>query len=153
IVGSVSPYHTLSGVHAVRALVSHAMCDVTTQAAALDGFVAVSQKPCDNVDLALGRSGTLLVTSLLLDTMAGEGWLKPEPLVEFGSRTMNAIWRTIDEQPPVREGTAITYLGIAHGWAGILYAALNWHRSSGVELPPSFEERLQQVAECAEPAG
>ena len=153
IVGSISPYHTLSGVHAVRALVSHAMCDVATQGAALEGFIAMSQKPCDNLDLALGRSGTLLVTSLLLDTLGEGGLLKPEPLVDFGSRTMDAVWREIDEQPPIREGTAITYLGIAHGWAGMLYAALNWRRASGAELPPHFEERLQELAECAEPAG
>jgi serine/threonine-protein kinase len=153
IVGSISPYHTLSGIHAVQALVSHAMCDVSSQSAGIEGFMAMSQQPCDNLDLVLGRSGTLLITSLLLDTLADGDLLKPDRLVEFGNHTMDSVWREINKQPPVREGTLITYLGIAHGWAGILYAALNWHRSSGAELPPQLAERLQQLSECAEPSG
>ncbi len=153
IIGLISPYHTLSGVHAVQALVSHAMCDVGSQGAALEGFMIMSQKPCDNLDLALGRSGTLLVTSLLLDTLGDGDILKPDPLLEFGNHTMEAVWQEIDKQPPLREGTKLTYLGIAHGWAGILYATLTWHGSSGAQLPRHLEERLQELMECAEPSG
>jgi hypothetical protein len=153
IVGSISPYHTLSGVHAVQALVSHAMCDANAQAAGVEGFMAMSQLPCDNLDLVLGRSGTLLVASLLLDTVADGDLVTPDRLEKFGNHTMESVWREIDKQPPVREGTVISYLGIAHGWAGILYAALNWHRSSGAQLPPHLAERLQQLSECAEPSG
>lgn len=151
IVGQIAPYHTLSGIHAVHALVSHAMCDVASQAAALEGFMAASQKPCDNVDLALGRSGTLLVTALLLDTLEEGDVLPRAPLMKFGEQTMQSVWQEIEQQPPIREGTVITYPGIAHGWAGILYAALCWHESSGSELPSGLEERLQQLMECAEP--
>jgi hypothetical protein len=153
IIGTITPYHTLSGVHAVQALVSHARCDVASQAAALEGFMAASQKPCDNLDLALGRSGTVLVTSLLLDTLGEGDLLQPAPLLAFGNQTMGSIWGEIDKQPPIREGTVITYTGIAHGWGGILYAALCWHESSGAELPSYVEERLRQLMECAEPSG
>lgn len=153
IVGSIAPYHTLSGIHAVQAMVSHAMCDVASQAAALEGFMNASQKQCDNLDLALGRSGTLLVASLLLDTLGDGDILQPAPLLAFGNHIMESVWQEIDQQPPVREGTAITYPGIAHGWAGILYAALCWHNASGAELPLQIEERLQQLMECAEPTG
>lgn len=153
IVGQIAPYHTLSGIDAVHALVSHAMCDVASQAAALEGFMTTSQRPCENVDLALGRSGTLLVASLLLDTL-GEGDVLPAaPLIAFGDQTMKTVWQEIEQQPPIREGTVITYPGIAHGWAGILYAAFCWHESSGSELPSGLEERLQQLMECAEPWG
>lgn len=153
IVGSISPYHTLSGVHAVRALVSHAMCDLSSQAAALDAFIATSQKPCDNLDLALGRSGTLLASSLLLDVLSSGSALDSASLVAFGNHTMASVWNELDQEPPVREGSRITYLGIAHGWAGMLYAALNWHRASGADLPRGVEQRLQQLIDCAEPAG
>jgi serine/threonine-protein kinase len=153
IIGSIAPYHTLSGIYAVEALVSHAMCNVTSQGTALEGFMTASQKPCDNLDLALGRSGTLLVTSLLLDTLGKGDLLQPAPLVAFGNHTMESIWQEIYKQPPIREGELITYPGIAHGWAGILYAALCWHVSSGSELPSSVKERLQQLMECAEVVG
>lgn len=153
IVGSIAPYHTLSGIHAVKAMVSHAMCDVASHADALEGFMLASQKPCDNLDLALGRSGTLLVASLLLDMLGSGEILQPAPLLAFGNQVMQAIWQEIDKQPPVQEGTVITYPGIAHGWAGILYATLCWHNSSGAELPHKIEDRLQQLMECAEPWG
>jgi serine/threonine-protein kinase len=153
IVGQTAPYHTLSGIHAVQALVSHAMCDVPSQAAALEGFMAASQKPCDNLDLALGRSGTLLVSSLLLDTLGEGDVLSRAPLMTFGDEIMESVWQELEQQPPIREGTLITYPGIAHGWAGILYAALCWHESSGTELPSGLEDRLQQLMECAEPLG
>ena len=153
IVGQIAPYHTLSGVYAVQALVSHAMCDVASRATALEGFIAASQKPCGNLDLALGRSGTLLVGSLLLDTFGDGDMLPSGPLVAFGNQTMESVWQEIDKQPPIREGAVITYPGIAHGWAGILYAALCWHESSASELPSRLEERLQQLMECAEPSG
>lgn len=153
IVGSISPYHTLSGVHAVQALVSHAMCDLNAQAAALEAFVVSSQRPCDNLDLALGRSGTLLISSLLLDTLGKGSPLEPGPLMEFGTQTMTSVWNELDREPSIRDGERITYLGIAHGWAGMLYAALNWHRAASVDLPRAAEERLQQLIECGEAAG
>jgi serine/threonine-protein kinase len=153
IIGPISPYHTLSGIHAVRALVSHALCDVRTRTDALESFITTSQQPCDNPDLALGRSGTLLVASLLLDTLGENDQLDPTPLREFGNRTMDTLWQEIDAQPPIQESQAITYLGIAHGWAGILYAMLNWQRASGYALSPRIQERLHQLIACAEPAG
>jgi serine/threonine-protein kinase len=129
------------------------MCDVASQAAALEGFMAASQIECDNIDLALGRSGTLLVTSFLLDTLGEGDMLPPARLLAFGDSTMASVWQEIDQQPPIREGTMITYTGIAHGWSGILYAALCWHGSSGSELPSGLEERLRQLMECSEPSG
>src|SRR5262249_27756510 len=55
--------------------------------------------------------------------------------------------------PPVGEKSALGYLGIAHGWAGLLYAAMCWCRASGREVTPAMQERLQQLARCAEPTG
>ncbi|HKD84210.1 MAG TPA: lanthionine synthetase LanC family protein [Terriglobales bacterium] len=152
IIGKVSAYHTVSGIHAVQALIAHAMCDVVTQANAVNCFMIASQEPCENLDLALGLSGTLLVSSLLLDTF-GDTPLDAAPMVQFGNHIRDSIWRELDAQPPIRDGTRITYLGIAHGWAGMLYAALCWHFSSGEELPAEFEERLEELMECAEPFG
>jgi serine/threonine-protein kinase len=153
VIGPIAVYHTATGIHAVRALVSHALCDVNSRAAALEAFMVASLKPCDNLDLALGRSGIVLAASLLLDTLGDGDVLHPDPLVEFGNRTMKSVWQEIEKQPPLREGTAVTYLGIAHGWAGILYAALSWHQSSGAALPLDFEERLRQLMEWARPSG
>jgi hypothetical protein len=148
VVGQISLYHTASGVHCVQALISHAMGDVASQQAAAEAFVSASMAPCENLDLTLGKSGTLLACSLLLDVMPDSDIL---PL--FGNEVMQGIWNQIDTFPPLREYPPLTFLGIAHGWAGVLYATMRWCQSSGHTLPGSFEERLRQLAACAEPSG
>lgn len=152
-VGKVSPYHTASGVHAVRVFISHAMGDFLSCRAALSAFISASKGPCENLDLTLGRSGTLLVSSLLLELSHGGALSDRTSLLEFGSETFQDVWQKVNRLPPMRECPEITYLGIAHGWAGILYATLCWCRSSGAELPRSLEERLQELARCGESVG
>jgi serine/threonine-protein kinase len=41
----------------------------------------------------------------------------------------------------------MAFLGIAHGWAGVLYATMRWCRSLREALPGSVEIRLRQLAE------
>jgi hypothetical protein len=59
---------------------------------------------------------------------------------------------------PEGEGTAVgrgraapgeSFLGIAHGWAGLLYASLRWSVASGDPLPPAGAERLGELADLA----
>jgi serine/threonine protein kinase len=152
-VGEVSPYHTISGLHAVQALISHAAGDPLMQQTAVETFVRASQAPCDSLDLTLGRSSTLLACSLLLDTISGNEGPDPASLRDLGDAVMRGIWEEINTYPPIVEAKALTNLGIAHGWAGILYATIRWHRSSGSDLPAQAEVRLEQLAELAEPIG
>jgi serine/threonine-protein kinase len=152
-VGRVSPYHTQAGVHAVRALIGHAMGDPIMQQVAIECFVRASQAPCDNLDLTLGRSSTLLACSLLLDTVAGSEILNGDSLRKLGDARMAGIWAELDTHPPIEEAKELSNLGIAHGWAGFIYAAMRWCRSTGNALPDSIGERLEQLAELAEPTG
>jgi hypothetical protein len=152
-VGRISPYHTASGVHAVRAFVSHAMGDTLSCQSALSAFISTSDEPCESLDLTLGLSGTLLVCSLLHEFSLGGNLSNQAPLLEFGRQTCRQLWQKIDGLAPTRECPQIIYLGIAHGWAGILYATLCWCRSSGAELPGNLEELLQELAQCAETVG
>jgi serine/threonine protein kinase len=85
-VGQISPYHTASGIHCVQALIGHAMGDLLSQHAAIEAFVGASNAPCENLDLTLGRSSTLIVSSLLLDVMPDNALLR-----ELGDRTIQAM--------------------------------------------------------------
>ncbi len=152
-VGHISPYHTASGVHCVQALISQAMDDIVLQRAAIDAFVATSKVPCQNLDLVLGRSGTLLISSLLLDKAADSPLLNRSSLLELGNSLLQGIWDEINTFAPIQECREITHLGMAHGWAGILYATLCWCQSSGGALPKAIKERLAQLAACAESKG
>ena len=153
LVGPVSPYHTESGVHFIQYLIAHSMGDIATQQNALGNFVAaVSRASCDNLDLTLGRSGILLAASHLLaaadPSVAYFGALR-----DFGETTLASIWQQLDSYAPIPECQQIRYTGIAHGWAGMLYATLCWCRAAGTDLPTETAERLSQLAALARHSG
>ena len=148
IVGTISPYHTASGVHTVQALIAHAMGDVAAQQGEIKHFIAASEGPCPDLDLTLGRSSSLVAASLLRDTAPDH-----DKLLAFGNGRLAGIWEEVDAFPPIRDFAGISYLGIAHGWAGILYATMRWAEASGTAMPASLPERLRQLADLAEHKG
>lgn len=152
-VGRIALYHTASGVHVVQALIGQAMGDMVSQQAAIEAFIAASKAPCESLDLTLGRSSTLMGCALLLDAPAVSEMVKQAPLLELGDEVLRGVWEELSAMGSIPEGPKLSYLGIAHGWAGILYATLRWCRSAGRPLPATLEERLRQLADCAQPAG
>ena len=148
--GTITPYHTPAGAFAAAALVARARGDQTAQRAAVNGFLEASSRPCTELDLTLGRSGTLLAAALLLESL---GELPPDSLLDAGNRTMAGIWAELDQRPPLREGPRETYTGIAHGWSGYLYAALRWCVASGAPVPASVPRRLAELAAARIPKG
>jgi hypothetical protein len=147
--GRVTPYHTPSGPLAVQALVAHALGDTGVQHRAVAAFLEAVRQPCDNPDLTLGRSGVLLAAAMLLETLPQEDELA-KSLRELGDGLLAGLWQEIGEQPPVLQAAGEwANLGMAHGWAGYLYATLRWCRSSGTSRPQRLEERLAELAGCA----
>jgi len=145
MVGEISPYHCPPGLHATSALLAFARNDRTTQRVATLAFIDASQRPCDNLDLTLGRSGTLLACALLRDITDDVQFL--------GDTVMRDLWEILDALPPLREQPRDTYLGVAHGWSGYLYATLRWSLASKTPLPPNAASRLEQLAELRIPRG
>jgi predicted Ser/Thr protein kinase len=143
LAGDVTPYHTESGVHAAAAMVAAAHGDTGSQRSALAAFLRSSDKPCAQLDLTLGRSGSLLAAAMLLDLSADLS--EAADLRTFGGATMSAIWNELDARPPIEALTG-DHLGMAHGWAGYLYAALRWCAASGDARPPRLVERLHEHA-------
>ncbi len=154
IVGRVSPYHTANGLFCVQALVSHAQGDGGLQREAVAAFLAGARKPCENLDLTLGRSGVLLAASLLLDTLSGDANAEArKELTALGDSLLSDLWKELDAQAPIARCDRLANLGIAHGWAGYLYASLQWCRASGTPRPPRLPERLAELAATAQPWG
>ena len=152
--GRVTPYHSPSGPRVVQALVAHALGDLGVQRRAVAGFLEAVAHPCPNPDLTLGRSGVLLAASLLLDTLratlSGDQQELAKRLRELGAGLLRDLWSEIGGQPPVlRAEGEWANLGMAHGWAGYLYATLRWCRSAGTARPDGLEERLAELAGCA----
>jgi serine/threonine-protein kinase len=152
-VGRVALYHTTSGVHCVQGLISQAMGDAASARAAAQQFVAAARQPCTNLDLTLGQSSLVIGCAALREALADSPGSDPTGLTELGQETVQRIWSQLDGYGTLNEGSELTWMGIAHGWAGILYATLRWCLASGTPLPPAFPDRLEQLAGCAEPAG
>ena len=141
VLGEVTPYHTESGVHAAGAMIAFAMGDASSLRRSIAAFLHASQRPCEQLDLTLGRSGSLLAASLLLPLSSDSS------LRSFGSATLRDLWTALGARPPLAASPARTFLGMAHGWAGYLYATLRWCSASGEPLPSRFVERLHELAE------
>jgi serine/threonine-protein kinase len=148
IIGRVALYHSPTGLHAVKALIGHAANDYASQADGVAGFVKAAQTPCDNIDVTLGTAGLLLGAALLDEAMPGQ----PE-VRSLGTQLLAGIWGQLDAMPHLAEERRFRSTGIAHGWAGVLYAVLSWCRITGTQLPATMPERLYQLADVAEPLG
>jgi hypothetical protein len=80
--------------------------------------------------------------------------IRPAPaLRQLGDQQLQQIWERPDREPPISEGQKLAYLGIAHGWAGYLYAALAWARPTATAPSASVIERLAQLAALAKNDG
>src|SRR5204863_4734723 len=142
--GEVTPYHTESGVHAAAALIAHARGDLLAHSAALRAFIAASSRHCAEVDLTLGKSATLIAGSLLLDVSSALPEF--EALKDLGNARLDEIWRELDQRSPIAENPPNTFLGMAHGWCGYVYATLRWCAAAGAPIPGSVPRRLDELA-------
>jgi hypothetical protein len=152
-IGHVSPLHTRAGVHCVHALVSNALGDDGARQLASTAFIEASAAPCESLDLTLGRSGTVLACALLLETGRGDA-VERDAVRALGRSAISAVWERASEFGPIGSGDGVDALGIAHGWAGLLYAALRWRAVAEIGVVKrALDQRLNELAACAEPWG
>jgi len=76
--------------------------------------------------------------------------LRPAELTALAERQLAELTARFDRSAPIGP---TDNLAVAHGWAGMLYAALQWCRTTGTEPPAGVERRLVELAALAEPAG
>jgi serine/threonine protein kinase len=148
-VGRISPYHSPSGVACVGALMANSHGDLNARASAIERFLRFSDKECENLDVTLGRSSTLLALSMLVDASRWDSTADNDHLLKIGNDLLRGLWERFDELPAIADCQPSTFLGMAHGWAGYLYATLRWMQSAQVPAPINLEERLCQLAQEA----
>ncbi len=149
--GSASPYHCPSGVYATAALVARATGDRLAQGEATAEFLSAAARPAAGLDATLGTASTLLGATLLLDAAADRDgdW---SSLRRFGDDVVSGMWQALDAKPAILEAD-VQYPGAAHGWAGFLYATLQWCRVAGVPPPDGIVRRLSELGDMAIPTG
>jgi len=142
-VGRVSPFHSASGVAAAQALIANARADAFHIDAAVNRYLQITSEQAENPDLTLGQASVLHGLTLLLESCGPE---KPQALIDRGNEISGRLRDLIQQQPAIGEGDTIAYLGIAHGWAGLLYALLRWGQVLDEPAPGVIEDRLRQLA-------
>jgi eukaryotic-like serine/threonine-protein kinase len=141
-----SLYHSEIGVYFVQALISHAMGDFYSADKAARAFVAASKRSSDNnLDLTMGRSGVLLGCAILMEAFAGYTFPRISEVRNLGETTLAQIMGSIINEK-ICYPKVVSYLGIAHGWAGILYAALRWQQANKIIIA-GLEDKLHELGD------
>ena len=145
VLGTVSPYHSVAGVHLVRSLLALATGERHAAGQAAGRFVETSTLACEQLDLSFGKAGTLLACTQLVEALtAGEA--ESGAVCGLGHRVLAELWTRL-------ERVTLDRPGIAHGWAGVLYATLRWCAATRTPLPVRLPDRLRELATRAEPLG
>ncbi|HEX6011942.1 MAG TPA: lanthionine synthetase LanC family protein [Geminicoccaceae bacterium] len=156
-IGPISPYHTLSGVHLVGALLADAMADGPAVDAGVEAFLDASAVPCSGRDVTLGRAGTALASLLALEGLTQLGDEPRQGLRACAEARVVQLWAELPPAETVANSSSWPNLGVAHGWAGLLYVTLRWLASleepGAHPLAESVRSRLEELAGCAWPSG
>jgi hypothetical protein len=142
-VGSAALYHSAAGVHLVSALADLAdgrLSGARRHAERYAGFAAADD---DRHDLTTGGAGLLLGCAILVGAD-----VTPPMLIERGDELLTRLRREFD--PALRlPGCGQPYLGIAHGWAGLVHAALSWCGVRGAATPDWVVTALDGLLDLA----
>jgi hypothetical protein len=84
--------------------------------------------------VTLGWSGTLLACAILTEATSGDPETS-EPLRSCGDTVMWRVWDQLNCHVPLADAPPICHLGVAHGWSGMVYAAMRLCRATGQTLP------------------
>jgi hypothetical protein len=149
-VGDVSLLHSLAGIHFVQALISASVGDAETMDRALAALVEHSQRRCPNPDLTLGTGSLLLALSEIIESLPASGSLARDLARRRGdelARHLESVLRTEN----MSTSKLVPALGVAHGWAGLLYVLLRWRMSTNMPTDEIVKERLDELREWAQP--
>ena len=107
-------------------------------------FARVVRVPGAMDELAHGTAGHLLALALLVEH-------RPDPrLARLGAKLAVHLERAVRAR--AEHAWAVTDTrGVAHGWAGILYALVVWHRVRCAPLPGWIADALVRLAAAATP--
>lgn len=151
--GPVSPFHADTGVHVVRAMLAVAMQQPDAARSSVLVFCDRITQPWPRRDLTLGRMGAVLGCTLLVEALPAS---MPESITTLrttGDILLDQLWDELGRLGRIGNGTDIEDHGMAHGWAGLIWATLRWCRATSRALPDTLESRLAELADGAEPLG
>jgi serine/threonine-protein kinase len=145
----LSFYHAAPGLHAVRTLISLAQGDTPTAANAIADYCDAAGQASDEIDATMGCASVLIGTSLLLRALPPLANAERLQLRKLGDTLADWLNGYLATEPSMGASTSPRWLGIAHGWAGVLFAGLAWSEATGASPAPRALSRLEELADMA----
>jgi serine/threonine-protein kinase len=128
------------------------MGDLQSANDAASAYVRAARACGDSMDLTLGRASVLMGCAALLEALPPAAADRSE-LDILGRDVLETIWSVLDGYQPIPDCRPLSALGIAHGWAGLLYSTLRWCQVSRTAPPGSMLPRLHELADCGQEIG
>lgn len=148
-----SLYHGPAGVDVVQSLIAHAMGDFVTMREVTRRLIGIGDRATRCFDFSLGLPGLLNGACLVLETGPPAEAFDSRPLADAADRWAARLVRELAGRADVEHDRRRVNLGIAHGWAGILYSLLRWSRVRGQALPRVVSRRLGELAAAGDRDG
>jgi len=147
--GPIALYHTMTGVHCAEALIALATGDDIRAERCVTDFIAASRMRTKKIDVTLGTAGLVVGATLMLEASPTR-WPKLRQRV---AAIVTLLEQRMRSFAAIADEAEFTYLGIAHGWSGMLWTLLRWHRMVGDTIPDFIEPRLRELSDLATPRG
>lgn len=134
-----SPFLGEAGVHLVRLVVARSLDDTAGMHAAFGRLLECVRAAGAGTDLVSGTAGALLACAVAVDALSGASPSDLAPLIDAGETVSAGL---LGAPEP-------SFLGMAHGRAGILYALLRWARATRIAPGEEVRARLEALGSAA----
>jgi hypothetical protein len=149
-VGRSSVFHSAVGAHLVSVAIAHGFGDAAARAAAVREFVLAARGGGAPLDVAFGKSGLLIACAMILGMSESRD---QAAVASLGGRAYRALAKKLGSLSPIPENRRLVNLGVAHGWAGMLYATILWCSVTHTAPPVWVSRRLGELAAQGERVG
>lgn len=140
----VSVFNHEPGLHFVQALISSSIGDAGATIQSIMKIVEISKLESSNMDMTMGKSSILLALASIIESVPAFFNFDKTPVINYGNSLLDTIWHD-KLSTIISEDYSIKFTGIAHGWAGLIYAALRWHQAAAIPVPAWIEIKIREL--------
>jgi len=145
----VSVFNHEPGLHFVQALISSSIGDAGTAVHSIGKIVEISKLESSNMDMTMGKSSILLALASIIESLPAFFNFDKTAVINYGNSLMDIIWHD-KLSTAISEDYSVKFTGIAHGWAGLIYAALRWHQAADIPVPAWLENKIMELYDVRE---
>lgn len=151
-VDRISIFNHEPGLHFVQALISSSIGDINTTVKSVEKIIDISKSGSSNQDMTMGKSGILLALATIIESIPVFYGFNNDAIIKYGNDLLSTIWE--DKTPTIiSDDYSVKFTGVAHGWAGIIYAALKWQKAIGQPGPTWLENKIGELFDVREEHG